>query len=166
MIADIWQQNPKLLIVTGELGAGKTTWVRHFIDYAYHQQAEVCGLLSPAIFEGGVKTGIGLVNLTTGEQRQLARLRTQNTPGIATKRWTFDEEVLAWGNAILRDITQADLLIIDELGPLELEQGTGWQSALTLLDTDTLYNRACVVIRPSLIPIALARWPHAVKIEP
>jgi nucleoside-triphosphatase THEP1 len=158
----IWQQLPRLLIVTGEIGAGKTTWTRQFIDYARTQAATVSGLLSPAIFENGVKTGIGLLNVTTGEQRQLAWLRTDdNNDDIATIRWRFDPAVLAWGDAVLRNITSTDILVIDEIGPLELERGAGWQSALKLLDVGKSYSAACVVIRPSLIPAALSRWPHA-----
>jgi nucleoside-triphosphatase THEP1 len=161
---EILSQRPKLLIVTGEMGAGKTTWVRHFIDYARTQHAEVRGLFSPAIFENGVKTGIGLVNLATGEQRQLARQRTDapdNTAQIVTKCWQFDPDVLAWGDAVLRAIIHTNILVIDEIGPLELERGAGWQSALALLDADQQYSTACVVIRPNLVTTALSRWPHA-----
>lgn len=160
--AEIWKQRPKLLIITGEMGAGKTTWVRHFIDYARTQNADVRGLLSPPIFENSVKTEINLVNLETGEQRKLAHLRTaEPTAQIVTKCWEFDPDVLAWGDAVLRAIIRADILIVDEIGPLELERGAGWQSALALLDASQLYTTACVVIRPNLIPPALSRWPHA-----
>lgn len=161
---EVWQQHSKLVIVTGEMGAGKTTWVRHFIDYARTQQATVCGLLSLALFEDGIKNGIGLVNLATGEQRQLARLRLASDgeqAGVTTKRWRFDPDTLAWGDSVLRAITETDLLVIDEIGPLELEQGAGWQSALMLLDADQCYRMACIVVRPGLLPSALSRWPHA-----
>lgn len=168
MFFDIWNHHPKLLIVTGEIGAGKTIWTRDFIDYVRAQRAEIRGLLSPAIFENGVKTGIGLVNLATGEQRQLAWLRTDTSDenkGIVTKRWRFDPDVLAWGDTVLRDISHTELLIIDEIGPLELEHGAGWQSALKLLDAQDTYRSACVVIRPGLITTALLRWPHGMVIE-
>jgi len=155
---------PHLLIITGDMGAGKTTWCRNFIDHIRTQGHTVSGLLSPALFDDGTKTGIALLNLSTGEQRQLARLRTGDSApaGIATRRWAFDSDVLAWGDSILRAMPSTYLLVIDELGPLELEQGAGWQSALPLLDSGEQYEMACVVIRPSLVPVAWARWPHAV----
>jgi nucleoside-triphosphatase THEP1 len=163
---DLWEHPPKLLIVTGEIGTGKTTWCRQLIDYARAQQARVCGLLSPALIQDGLKTGIQLVNLATREQRRLAWLRTDDhTPGIATQRWQFDPIVLAWGDTVLRDITHANVLVIDELGPLEFERGAGWQSALGLIDSDRRYDMACVVVRPALLPVALSRWPHALTLE-
>ncbi len=158
----LWEQHPNLLIVTGEVGAGKTTWCQGWIKYVRARQVTVCGLLSPARFEDGHKTGIRLVNLATAEERLLAWLRAgEDTTGVATQRWQFDPAVLAWGDTILRAIEHTDVLVIDELGPLELERGEGWVSALALLDSSRHYDMACVVVRPALVPAALARWPHA-----
>jgi nucleoside-triphosphatase THEP1 len=165
---DLWEQHPKLLIVTGEIGTGKTTWCQQWIDYAREQQARVCGLLSPALVQDGLKIGIQLVNLATREQRLLAWLRAgdkDNATGITTKRWRFDPDTLAWGDTVLQDITNTDVLIIDELGPLELEYGIGWQSALELINSEEAYGMACIVVRPALVPVALSRWPHALTLE-
>jgi hypothetical protein len=51
-------------------------------------------------------------------------------------------------------------LVIDELGPLEFNQGKGLVSALTLIDAQR-YNLSFVVIRPSLLQLAKTRWPWA-----
>ena len=50
--------------------------------------------------------------------------------------------------------------MIDELGPLELEEGHGYQEALRLLDEER-YHTALVVVRPALLPLACLRWPDA-----
>ena len=44
--------------------------------------------------------------------------------------WHMDEAVLAWGNQIIAGLKDEDVIIIDELGPLELEDGYGYQQAL------------------------------------
>ncbi len=45
----------------------------------------------------------------------------------------FDPAVLAWGNQVLRDSIPTDLLIVDEIGPLEFNQAIGWVSAFDVL---------------------------------
>ena len=60
----------------------------------------------------------------------------------------------------MQDLKDEDVIIIDELGPLELEEGYGYQQALHLLD-EGRYRKAVVVVRPSLLPLARVRWPAA-----
>ena len=43
-----------------------------------------------------------------------------------------------------------DLLVVDELGPLELERGVGWTAALGLLQQSG-FALAVVVVRPGLV---------------
>ncbi len=154
------QHTPQLLLITGLSGIGKTTWCTRLVNQARQQGMEIRGVLSPAIFEGGRKTGIGLVNLETDERRQLAALRDGRSAELVTTQWLFDADVMAWGNNILRDLGGGDLLIIDELGPLEFLRGEGFLDGLRLID-EGHYKVACVVVRPSLLPQAQQRWPHA-----
>jgi hypothetical protein len=46
------------------------------------------------------------------------------------------------------------------VGPLELEEGYGYQEALRLLD-EGRYRAALVVVRPALLALARVRWPQA-----
>jgi hypothetical protein len=72
----------------------------------------------------------------------------------------MDETVMAWGNAHLARLTPPDLLIIDELGPLEFSAGKGLQAAFPLLEGRG-YRWGVVVIRPDLLAAAQGRWPWA-----
>jgi nucleoside-triphosphatase THEP1 len=153
---------PSLFLVTGPSGAGKTRWCRAVIDAAEAQQWAIAGLLSPAVLDGGKKVGIDLLDVRGGERRPLATRLAQRDGdgemGIVTGRWSFNATTIAWGNQVLRAITARDLLIVDELGPLELRQQQGFQVALSLLDA-WRYRLACVTIRPSLVGAARMRWP-------
>jgi len=51
-------------------------------------------------------------------------------------------------------------LIIDELGPLEFLRNKGLLAGLERLDRGE-FQVACVVVRSSLLPKALQRWPEA-----
>jgi nucleoside-triphosphatase THEP1 len=72
----------------------------------------------------------------------------------------MDEKVIEWGNEIISGLIDQDIIVIDELGPLELEDGDGYQQALHLLD-EGRYRTAFIVVRPALLSIAKLRWPQA-----
>ena len=57
---------------------------------------------------------------------------------------------LIWGNHVLSNSTPCDLLVVDELGPLEIDRGTGWQAGLAAVDSKE-YAVAVVVVRAELL---------------
>jgi iron complex transport system ATP-binding protein len=155
---------PQLILVTGLSGAGKTTWCAQLAQLASEQGLSVTGILSPGIYKGGRKIGIGVKVLHTNEQRQLAKLRDDEDARLATPRWTFEPEAIEWANTKLGESPVGDLLIIDELGPLEFLRDEGWVAGLARIDAGD-YRVACVVVRSSLLPKALQRWPHALVVS-
>lgn len=151
------------LIVTGEIGSGKTTLCIKIADIGRRKGLKVRGLVSPPIFENGHKIGINAVNLENNRSRQLAYLKSARSSDVETKGWAFVEETVTWGNRVLSDVGHCDLLIIDELGPLEFNRGEGWTQALPVLDQGR-FTAAVVVIRPSLLDEAQERWPNPVVV--
>jgi nucleoside-triphosphatase len=159
------EQEPQIYLVTGPFGTGKTTWCTRMIEKAQTRDLRVCGVLSPGLFQDGEKSGIELINLADGERRLLAVPHTGNAAGIVTAHWHFDPEVLDWGNLILSDLPDDfDVLMVDELGPLEFERGEGLQAGLRAVDART-YKVACVVVRPALLDQAQTRWPGSTVID-
>ena len=158
------QKEPQLILVTGLSGVGKTTWCTQLIGLAREAGLSVNGLLSPSIFKNGRKVGIEIVDLHSGDHHQLARLREDNVAGMQTPRWAFDSKVMAWANQTLADSGESDLMVIDELGPLEFAQNKGLTAGLARLDSGD-YKVAAVVIRSALLPQALTRWPKAIIVN-
>lgn len=66
---------------------------------------------------------------------------------------------------MLRAERGSDLLVIDELGPLEFCRREGLSESFAAIGRGR-FRLAVVVIRPELITAALARWPGAQVIEP
>jgi nucleoside-triphosphatase THEP1 len=149
-------EHPKLLIVTGESGAGKTTWCTELAHRALSSGLTVAGLLSPAVFEGGEKVAIDLLDISSAARSRLAGRRPATESG---RKWRLDPEVLSWANHILASIVTCQLLIVDELGPLELLEHQGFTAGLELLDRKAF--SACAVVRPTLLGAAQERWPWA-----
>ena len=69
-----------------------------------------------------------------------------------------------WANQRLAEADTSDLLVIDELGPVEFFQGKGLLAGMDRLDQGD-YRIACVVVRSALLPNALQRWPNAIVVN-
>jgi len=149
---------PEIVLITGEIQSGKTKLCLDLLARAKERGIKVGGLISPAVFREGEKTGIDVLDLMTGEQKRLAGVNPGGQNELETKRWTFFPEAVAWGNERLRETVPCDLLILDELGPLEFNRNQGWVNGFDLLEKGE-YRTAVVVIRPSLIAEAARRWP-------
>jgi len=124
---------------------------------------KIHGVITPPVVVNGKKTGIDLVDLKSGERKQLATLRGIGSAQTATQKWVFNDGVIQWGNLILSQAVPCQLLVIDELGPLELERGMGLLAGLAAINSLN-YSVALVVIRPLLVPTALNLMPEA-KVE-
>jgi nucleoside-triphosphatase THEP1 len=155
-----------LVLISGPIGVGKTSWCLALRRAAIRCQYLTAGLLSPSVYLGDLKAGIDLMDATTGETHRLAEARAgeTNTRGPATEAWQFSDLTIYWGNTILDQIQQAQLVLIDEIGPLELERGLGLQAALGLIEK-RFYWLGMVVVRPSLLSLARQRWPWAMVIH-
>ena len=141
---------PHILILTGNRGSGKTTLCKSLIERKTAEGRAVSGLLSPARFDSKEKTGILTVDICTGEKRLLASKIDDEISGFQFGIWTFDPEVLAWGNEVLRRSIPADLFIIDEIGPLEFAMSIGWTNVFDALASGR-YRAALVIVRPDYL---------------
>jgi nucleoside-triphosphatase len=157
---------PELILLTGGRGAGKTTLCRQLVDLARRGGWRIAGLISPPVFENGVKIGIEVEDLSSGERRRLARLpqKCDSANVLRTGGWVFEGQGMNWGGEVLGEVKECDLLLVDELGPLELLRGEGWQTGLAALD-GRAYRLALAVIRLELLAAAQQRWPGAEVVQ-
>ncbi len=145
---------PRLQLVTGARDAGKTRWCERTIAELRAAGHDVRGLLSPGVFAAGRKVAIRVRDLRSGEERALAVRRSEAREGSA-RRWQFDEAVLAWGEARLREAGRCHTLVVDELGPMELRWNRGWISVWAVL-RERAFTRAILTVRPALLPLLRA----------
>jgi nucleoside-triphosphatase THEP1 len=139
----------EVLLLTGERGIGKTGVCQRVVREARERGLACAGVVSPAVFEDGEKTGITLVEVATDEYRPLA-VAEDLPPGVRWGKYRFVPEALEWGAQVLEAATPCDLLVVDELGPLELEADQGLVAALDVLNAGG-FSLALVVVRPELV---------------
>ena len=147
----------EIILLTGEMQSGKTKLCLDLFQLAQDANIRVGGVISPAVFKGDKKTAIDVIDLKSGIRKRLAELRTSHQSDLETQRWSFFPEVVNWGNEVLGEAVPCDLLIVDELGPLEFNRNEGWVNGFSALDSGE-YRSALVVIRPSLVEDASKRW--------
>jgi nucleoside-triphosphatase THEP1 len=151
-------------LISGERQAGKTTWCASVAHQAKATGLIVGGLISPAVFQGGEKIGFDLVDLQSGERRVFGVSKHTNPEWNKIGIWSFDPGVINWANEHLKLCQGCDLLILDEVGPLEFNQNQGFQEGMRLVD-EHLVQTAFLVIRPELLLVAQKRWPQSRVIE-
>lgn len=143
-----------IYVITGPRNSGKTTFCQRCVERARACGWRVTGILTVGEWCNGEKLALYACDLHSGEQRLLARRQSVKEP------WEFVAETLEWGNDVFARAVPTDLLIVDELGPLEWCEGRGWTAAFGAIDSGQ-YRIALVVVRPELIAQVQKRWPHA-----
>ncbi|MEM0042414.1 MAG: NTPase [Thermofilaceae archaeon] len=134
------------VLVTGRPGVGKTTLVMKVVDEVRGLGFKVGGFISREERAGGSRIGFVLIDLATGEQAYLARVGT-GTPRIG-KYVVFVNNLERLGvKAVIEAVGSADLVVIDEIGPMELLSQAFRRTVLHALDSSkpvlaTIHYRA------------------------
>jgi nucleoside-triphosphatase THEP1 len=149
-----------LFLLSAPFQSGKTTFLRKLAVQARTADLKIAGILSHAVYQGSYKERIEVEDLRTGTRRILADRQQGDLTYPLLAPWRFHSSVLEWSNGVLVAIESCDLLLIDELGPLEWIEEGGFRAAFAALDTNC-YRWAVVVVRLNLLHLAHQRWPLA-----
>jgi len=147
-----------LILLSGERGVGKSTACHKLVERVRRAHRTVGGVIGDAQFNvAGVKIGVELLDLTSGERRQQASA-IADLGGRRVGRYSMDDAVLAWAAEIVLQaiVSNLDLVIVDEIGPLELSEGGGFAGALPALLARPAQD-AVLVVRPELSADLAAR---------
>lgn len=145
----------RIVVLTGERGSGKSTVCRKMVKLA-QEQRYVCGGVITLTQPEGERA---VLNIRSGDTRQLT-VAPDVSPAVVMGRFRFDPDTLKWGNTALIRSTPCDLLVVDELGPLEIEREAGWQGAISVLRSEE-FALAIVVVRPELVVPAQFQLPFS-----
>ncbi|PIP78012.1 MAG: hypothetical protein COW85_05950 [Ignavibacteria bacterium CG22_combo_CG10-13_8_21_14_all_37_15] len=140
-----------VILYTGEKGVGKSTYLQEL----FLLKPNVCGILQPRI--KGIKF---LVDIESAEKRRLELDSNSPMENVITiGDYLFSRDTFLWGTQKLTEaIMRANgLLIIDELGPLELS-GAGLEPLLSEIITKSIVQKKnlLLVVRPTLIQQVIA----------
>lgn len=122
-------------VITGAPGIGKTTALIKLTKLLKNAGVDVDGFYSVEIKEKGERKGFSFVDIRTGESVELASV---SGDGIRFGRYrvkvkNIDEFV---PRVIQRAVEYSKVVIIDEIGPMELFSGSFRKAVEDLLKTD------------------------------
>jgi nucleoside-triphosphatase THEP1 len=137
----------RILGLVGGRGSGKTSLIMSLVGILQSQATRIAGVISPGIFEGEQKIAIEMIDLVSREGRLLAVLRGEKEAGLQFGDWSFFEETLDWANERLKKSPTCDILILDEVGPLELDFNQGLQQGLKKM-AEGEYKLGMISLRP------------------
>lgn len=182
-----------LFFLIGDIQSGKTRWLERVLGALRASGVGVAGVLAPGVwldhgpdaqprFE---KLGIDNVLLPQGERIPFARRRDlaerdggfdeHSQAAQAQLGWAIDDDAIDRVNAhfdeLGRSARDADafdenapsLLVVDELGRLELLRGEGLVAAMRLLDAgaSSTFPHALAIVRADLVELARERFADA-----
>lgn len=148
--------HPNLVLMTGERQVGKSTACRRAIALMRRAGLEVSGLLT-------TRAGphdLAVHELHTGLTYPLT-LPFEKGKEQPLMNFRMDPDAMARSGGALAQGFPTDVIVIDELGPLELKRGQGWVEALGYLH-DEEYDVGILVIRPELLWVGMQRLTRSV----
>lgn len=177
-----------LFILTGDIQIGKTRWLESTCQKLAADGIPCAGVVAPGVWvpsehgdaNGFEKLGIDNLLLPQGEcitfarRRDLAQAEGTFDPNSQSAQmqlgWEISDEAISQVNAHFdriaarsRQNERQSLLVVDELGRLELMRNQGLTSALALLDEgpSSAFPHALIVVRDVLVDLARERFAPA-----
>ena len=177
-----------LFILTGDIQIGKTRWLESTCRKLAADGIPCAGVVAPGVWvrsehgdaNGFEKLGIDNLLLPEGDRisfarrRDLAQAEGTFDPNSQSAQmqlgWEISDEAIAQVNAHFDRIAahtlqngRQSLLVVDELGRLELMRNQGLTSALVLLDEgpQPAFPHALIVVREALVDLARERFAPA-----
>ncbi len=123
------------IAVTGRPGIGKTTLCLKVYD-ALKDKLEIEGFVTREVREKGVRIGFKLIDLKSGEEAWLAKVGYKS-PFKVGKYGVILESIDRFAERI-EGYSNADLIILDEIGPMELKSRKFVEAVEGILDRDDL----------------------------
>lgn len=109
------------LVITGRPGVGKSTLFNSIVNTLRESGFKVGGIIAPEVRERGVRVGFKIINLLTGEEAWLARKDYVSTVKVGSYGVLVNEADELVRRALEDALKQADIIAIDEVGPMELK---------------------------------------------
>ncbi len=122
------------LIVTGRVQSGKTTWCAEYSRWLVAQNFTVGGVLCPEVRNNGIRIGYDLIDVRTKRTVTFGRLASDaGFPGEPVGDYRISYRGLEFARRAIRAAldSSCDMVIIDEVGHLELAGKGIIESALT-----------------------------------
>lgn len=133
-----------VIIITGAIGIGKSTVCKTVVNVARNHGYSCGGVITSKIGN----EDIVIKDILTGKTKDFAST-SNDYGGPRTHKYFFNPQGTDFGNLAIEKGIAADILVIDEIGQLELS-GHGFTGVIGMISKDKVGN-CILVIRKSLL---------------
>ena len=152
-----YSEKPRVIILTGNPGDGKTDMVKALIKNEILQDLKFRGFYSEGIWVRGERDSYRVMDITSQTSELLCE-RKEPVGELKAGPFNFRQAGLDFGckvlNSIISDHSDS-IVIIDEIGHLELKD-QGWGQCMS--DLVNSKTRMIWTVRPSLLDAVIAKW--------
>ncbi|MBU0753504.1 MAG: DUF2478 domain-containing protein [Planctomycetes bacterium] len=145
-----------LYVLTGPVRCGKTTLLEQVVRELQNLNVHIDGFLSKAVMEQGNLAGYDLFDLQQRKAGPFIR-REGEASWERSGAFFFQPQGIEQAMKIVHRARQADLTVIDEIGPLELKGKGIWPAIEPLLGQES--SSALVIVRERILEKFLERFP-------
>ncbi|MEE4196120.1 MAG: nucleoside-triphosphatase [Bacteroidales bacterium] len=148
---------PKIFILTGSIGQGKTTFIQKIVEHFQSKDIAVGGIYSPRVMQGNTTVGYDIIDIHTNQREIFLRQPAADHPQ-KIGRFGIHLQGLQQGVKALKKSCNPStrIVVIDEVGRLELNDN-GWAKTIEELIRNS-QNHILLVIRDSFVEKVIEKW--------
>ncbi|MEM2321315.1 MAG: NTPase [Candidatus Bathyarchaeia archaeon] len=128
-------KNRQHIFLTGPPRIGKTTVVLKVISLIREKNFKVGGMVSQEILERGIRVGFKIIDILNNVKGILAHINRESGPQVGKYRVCLKDLEGVGARAILDACKKADVIVIDEVGPMELYSEPFKDAVIRALDS-------------------------------
>ena len=126
----------RIAFITGRPGVGKTSVLLRTVDELRKMGYNVAGMVSREVREHGSRIGFEILDLSTESKGWLAHVNQPTGPRIGKYRVNMEDFESIGINAILKALRDADVVVIDEIGPMELFSNKFREAVIKVVESE------------------------------
>jgi nucleoside-triphosphatase len=114
------QLKKRLLLLTGSPGVGKTTVLLRVVECLKAKGYSIGGMVSREVRSREARVGFEVLDLGSGSRGWLSHVNQKVGPRVGKYRVNLEDLDNIGANAIVNAAENFDVVVIDEIGPMEL----------------------------------------------
>lgn len=120
----------RIFLLTGNPGVGKTSVMLKIVESLKANGYNVGGMVSREVRAGRDRVGFEILNVKTGQKGWLAHVAQKEGPQVGRYRVNIGDLEHIGAEAVTSAVTGSDVIVIDEIGPMELHSEKFRESVL------------------------------------